>query len=450
MQSKLARQVFGHLLCGFAPILVPRPGRREAVSGGQAPALQARPGRREAVSGGQAPALQAHPGRRERAGRPRILLIRPDHIGDVLFTTPALRLLRAHMAEAHIVFLVGPWSRRVIERNPHVDEIVTFGFPWYDRRPLPAFWRRYAALIGLARMLSRYEFDAALNLRSDFWWGALLTCLLRVGQRVGYDQQDCSPFLTQIVPLQGRSHSVERNLRLVEASLGLDGAASTVVEQCELDFVVTPQEQQFAAEYLQARGVDPGDPLVAIHPGVGGDMKLWTTSGFAAVAQGIQRKHGVKLLLTGSSSERGMVDEIAGKAGGNCLVAAGDTTLGQLAAIFQQCQLVIGVDSGPLHLATACGVPTVHLFGPSDHLIYGPCGDARLHRIVRAGLACSPCNNLSAPVDRVFGGDCMLAIRAEDVLVAVEQLLDEGQGVGLGLPSRSTFQRGGRQWTKCG
>ncbi|MBI1800585.1 MAG: hypothetical protein HYR71_03030, partial [Chloroflexi bacterium] len=65
----------------------------------------------------------------------RVLLIRPDHLGDLLFVTPALRTLRAQMPDAHVTLLVGPWGKPVVERSPYVDEVQTLAFPGFTRRP---------------------------------------------------------------------------------------------------------------------------------------------------------------------------------------------------------------------------------------------------------------------------------------------------------------------------
>jgi ADP-heptose:LPS heptosyltransferase len=87
---------------------------------------------------------------------------------------------------------------------------------------------------------------------------------------------------------------------------------------------------------------------------------------------------------------------------------------------------VVGPDCGPLHLAVAVGTPSVHLFGPSDPVRYGPWGDPRKHRVIRAGWTCPSCGDLS--MMRPVGCGCMLAIQADDVMTAIDELVGARHG----------------------
>ncbi|HEM62355.1 MAG TPA: glycosyltransferase family 9 protein, partial [Chloroflexi bacterium] len=90
------------------------------------------------------------------------MLIRPDHLGDVLFTTPALRGLRAALPDAHLSCMVGPWAAPVLARNPHVNEVLTCPFPGFARRPKRHLLEPYLLLWSEAQKLRSKSFDAAL------------------------------------------------------------------------------------------------------------------------------------------------------------------------------------------------------------------------------------------------------------------------------------------------
>ncbi|MCX7670548.1 MAG: glycosyltransferase family 9 protein, partial [Anaerolineae bacterium] len=112
--------------------------------------------------------------KKDLATPPRtVLLIRPDHLGDLLFTGPALRLARQELPDARLVLLVGPWSRAVVARHPDLDEVLTCPFPGFERRPKQNLLAPYRLLFETARSL-RGRFDAAVVLRFDHWWGAWL------------------------------------------------------------------------------------------------------------------------------------------------------------------------------------------------------------------------------------------------------------------------------------
>ena len=372
-----------------------------------------------------------------------ILLIRPDHIGDLLFTTPALRALRAAFPQAYIAYLAGPWARAIVENNPHIDEVIVCECPGFTRRPKASFLEPYTLLLKYARRLRRRNFDLAINLRFDFWWGALLAYLAGIRQRVGYDIAECRPFLTEAVPHTKGKHEVEQNLTLIEAvTNGLRNmhdsnkalTDETICQvagrqgtggkgQVRLEFEPTGEEREFAAHYLFERGVEEGDKLICIHPGAGAPVKLWRREGFAQVADVLAQRHGVRVILTGSERERPLVQAIADGMREAPIVAAGDLALGQLAAVMERCSLVLGVDSGPLHLAVAMGTPTVHLYGPVDHRAFGPWGDPARHLVLLADLDCIPCNRLDYPPKELADHPCVRLISVEQVLAACERLI---------------------------
>lgn len=350
----------------------------------------------------------------------RLLVLRPDHLGDLLFATPALRRLRAALPEAEIVALVGPWGAPVLARNPAVTSLITWDIPWFNRRARRHPTMPYLSAVQLARILDERRFDAALDLRFDFWWGALAAQLAGVPRRVGYAVPEVAPFLTESVPYVGCRHEVERNLALAGALVGRELVAG---DEDRLEFPVRPEEADEAEALLAGEGVRAGEPILAVHPGAGSALKLWTPEGFAAVADTLADRLSARVILTGSAAERDLAATVAERARLRMISVAGRTSLGALAAIFRRARLVVGTDSGPLHLAVAVGAPTVHLFGPVDHRTFGPWGDPARHAVVRVELPCAPCNRLDACSLPGGGRPCMLAIPPGRVIVAAERVL---------------------------
>ncbi len=130
----------------------------------------------------------------------RILVIRPDHLGDLLFTTPALHYLRSQYPQAHIAALIGPWGEAVLAGNSDVDEILTLPFPGFTREPKGGALAPYALLQEEAQRLAAGRFDLALILRFDHWWGAWLAAAAGIPRRIGYDIDEVRPFVTQAEP----------------------------------------------------------------------------------------------------------------------------------------------------------------------------------------------------------------------------------------------------------
>jgi len=353
----------------------------------------------------------------------RLLVIRPDHLGDVLFTTPALRALRHARPRAHITTLVGPWAARALQGNPAVDEVLTCPFPGFTRQRKGPLWEPYRLLYDYAKGLAAQRFDAALILRPDHWWGALLAHRARIPRRLGTARPETIPFLTLALADAPSQHEVARNLALIAAlppSPATTGAGPGV--KAGLAFYLTDEDRTFADRTLGG----PDAVWVAIHPGAGAPVKRWRPDAWAQVGSTLARETGARILLTGSADEARLCQEIAALMQPPPLVLAGQTDLGGLAALYARCRLVLGPDSGPLHLAVAVGTPTVHLYGPADPASFGPWGDPARHRIVTLGIGCSPCRHLDWPEAELDEHPCVWAIPVERVMEETRRILQLG------------------------
>lgn len=367
--------------------------------------------------------------------RQKILVVRPDHLGDLLFLTPALRRLRQAFPSAEIVGLIGPWGKPVLERNPYLSRLICWEFPWFDRQPRRSVLGPYWSLIQLARRLQRERFDLALEFRPDFWWGALAVRLAGVPEHLGFAVPAVRPFLTHAVPILHGRHAVEENLRLVEEIIGrppVDALAPRLAstatsprlvfhQENALEFSVSDAERGRARELLGA--ATGGRRLVALQTGAGSPVKLWPLDRLAQVGRELRDRFGVVIIALGGPAERARVQELVRQLGPATIGLAGVTTLGELAAVLERCALALGPDSGPLHLAVAVGTPTVHLFGPADWRRFGPYGDPRRHRVIHSPWPCCPCNRLDFPAGDLVEHRCMAEIPAAVVVQVASELL---------------------------
>ena len=357
---------------------------------------------------------------------PRVLLIRPDHLGDLLWLTPALRRLRRACPQAEVSVAAGPWGMPVLAGNLDIDRLIPIAFPGFTRRPKGGPAAPYTYLLRAARELRRWRFDAAVVLRDDHWWGALLAALAGIPRRFGYATPDVAPFLTDLLPPPPRQHAALGNVDLLDALGAALGGDSPPADRhpgaLPLRFDPTPLDHRRADELLgPLAATGPAPPLIAIHPSAGAPVKLWDEGRLAAVADRLAAEFGARVVLTGGPGDGPLTGAVARQMGHAALDLTGRTKLGELAAVFQRCALALGPDSGALHLAVAVGAPTVHLYGPADPVLFGPWGDPGCHRVVHAGLHCARCGDLSA--SRPRGAACMLAIGVDDVLQAARPLL---------------------------
>lgn len=349
----------------------------------------------------------------------KILLIRPDHLGDLLFLTPALRHLRQQRPQTHLSLMIGPWSRHAIQNNPHPDQILTCEFPGFTRRPKESTLWPYRYLAEQARLLRQHRFDLAIILRFDHWWGAWLAAQAGIPQRIGYDIAEVRPFLTRALPYVDQRHEVEQNCRLVDFALGL---AQTETPG-PTEFFTAPAGEAWAAAWLSAAQVAPSEQLIIIHPGAGAEVKLWRVEAWAELAVALTRRPHRRIILSGGPDEVALCREIAGQISPAPLLVAGQTTLGQLAALMKKAALVIGPDTGPLKLAAAVGTPSLQLYGPVSAVKFGPWGDPLAHRYVAAGLSCLPCNRLDFAPAELADHFCVRGLSVAGILKEAEAIL---------------------------
>jgi heptosyltransferase-3 len=359
-----------------------------------------------------------------------ILLIRPDHLGDVLWLTPALRALRQGLPEARITVAIGSWSRPILAANDDHDDLLVLDFPGFTRRPKGRVLAPYQMLQATARDLRALDFDTAVILRDDHWWGGLLAATAGIPRRLGFAHPDVAPFLTEALPLPVGEHVALGNLRLIDALLRDAGRPALLPDdravyeariQYPLIFAPGAAADAHAAALLAPLGANAA-PVIAIHASAGVPVKLWDEGRLAAVADGLAREFGARIVLTGGKGDEALTGVVAAAmTTAPPLDLTGQTVIPDLVALYGRCALVLGPDSGALHLAVASGTPTLHLYGPADPVRFGPWGDPARQRVVSAGMHCDRCGDLSP--ERPRGAACMLAIGTEQVLVAARELL---------------------------
>ena len=351
-----------------------------------------------------------------------ILLLRPDHLGDLLFLTPALRRLRRALPEATITAVVGPWAAPVLAGNPDVDEVLTLPFPGFTRRPSSRL-QPYQLLQQWAALIRERAPAAVVVLRDDHWWGALLAQRAGVPLRIGADHPAVTRYLTHTIPLP-HPHCVQRNAAVLDATARILGGTPPDEPVTPVTAPLRPPAAASESAAVTLAGAGIAEPYLVVIPGAGARVKHWLPDRWATVATTLAREFGCMVVLTGSASEAPMIDQIRARIQAPAASLAGQTDLATLTAVLQGARLAVGVDCGPMHLAVAAGTPTVHLFGPSSAEQFGPWGDPARHRVVSAGMRCPRCGDLSP--ERPEGAGCMVAITADAVLAAAREVLADG------------------------
>lgn len=348
-----------------------------------------------------------------------MLVLRPDHIGDVVLSGPAVELLRQGLPNAHITYVVGPWSQEAARFSADVDALRTISFPGFTRRANVNLVQPYVLLAAEATRLRKEQFDLAVILRPDHWWGALLAACAGIPTRVGACTPETQPLLTHTRRVPSNEHAVEQALRLARLALkALHAEPSTAAPRVR--FAVPEAARRAAAELWQQHGLD-GRQVVVVQPTAGARLKSWPLERWVELidALGDQR-----VVLTGAPGDRALLERIRARCVQMPVVATGQSLVAS-AALFERAQLLIGLDGGAAHVAAALGVPTVRLYGPAPVTTYGPWPPAPDQRaLVTSKLACVPCGALeNPPCGAQEEPACLLALSTEEVLRAANAVL---------------------------
>lgn len=306
----------------------------------------------------------------------RILLLVLLPIGDTLFTTPAIRALRNQYPHARITALVYPTNKGILKNNPDIDEFLI----WPTREAWPGM-RRVA---GLFRRLRGARFDLAVEFSNYIVW---LTKLCGIPRRSEMEL----PKGWWALPWAGREW---RNRHAVEHYADVVRRLNVPVEDMRLRIFPTEKEKRKAEEWLGRHSVQPGEVLVGIHPGGEGlwGRKRWGIDGFARVADGLSERVGARILVMGGRDDAPLAADLMGRTRSRVINATGQTTLGETAALAAHCDLFIGNDSSPLHIAAASGTKVVGIYGLTDPRSYRPWvlgGEESEYAVVRSSLPCA-------------------------------------------------------------
>ncbi len=361
----------------------------------------------------------------------RVVLIRPDHLGDLLMLTPALARLREALPDVAVTLYVDPSSCQVAFNGPEGIAVEAHCFPGITRGPKPHPVRPYVDLWFMARHLREGRYDAALILRPDHWWGGGTAGVARIPLVLGFDHPDTRPALTQSLPFVPRMHAARANLLLIEALItratgqpprALPPDDVALMAAHPMVFRVSEAAHVKVTELLNGWGRDK--PLIAINPSAGAPVKRWLPERWARVADALAARYGAAIVLTGAPGDESLTGEVAAAMTHPALDLTGKTDFPTLGAVYEQAALVLGPDCGSLHLAVAVRTPTVHLYGPADVAQYGPWGDPAQHVAItadRRDIPCLGCGDLS--LSRPPAPPCLTILEVADILAVADRLL---------------------------
>jgi ADP-heptose:LPS heptosyltransferase len=344
-----------------------------------------------------------------------VLIVRLFAIGDVVMATSAVRLAREALPGARLHFLVGKWSAPVLEGNRDVDEIIVTDDEIF-------FKRRWAALARLAASLRKRRPDITVSFHGRRGLNVFLSlatgsrkfyCLSYPGKRASAAGQ---------VPIDLSQHKVELHAQLVSMAAG--GFAPDRLP-CP---VMTLEEQEIATgkKILASRLRSPANHVIALCPGGGKNpgsfepVRRWGAARYAELARLIHKETGAGLVLVGSPEETPLLQGIQERTGGMAACVT-DLDLRGAASLLAATSLVVGNDSGLLHIASAVGRPTLTIFGPTSPSHTRPFGP--FARTVYKRVPCSPCDIKKRDHKNPLVCSTLVCMKSIEPGIVVQQLL---------------------------
>jgi lipopolysaccharide heptosyltransferase I len=282
----------------------------------------------------------------------KFLLVRLGSLGDIVHALPAASALRDTFPEARIDWVVDAKWARLLEGNPDISNVIVL-----DRKSA-------GGIRATVQKLRSAEYSCAIDFQA-LYKSALLPFWARVPRRIGFKSSYAREGLASLLyteTLNPRGpHKVDHNLTLVEVA----GAGGSVVR---FPLAIRPEDDEIASRALALHELKE---FFVLNPGGGWRSKCWPAERYGELHRRLYESHGWRGVLTFGPGEQPLAQQ-AKRAAGDSPLALIELGLGPLMALLRRAKFVVSADTGPLHLASALGAPTIGFFGPTDPARNGP------------------------------------------------------------------------------
>ncbi|MFA5363264.1 MAG: glycosyltransferase family 9 protein [Candidatus Omnitrophota bacterium] len=353
----------------------------------------------------------------------KFLFINPFGIGDVLFTTPAIRAVKESIPDSFIGYWCNERVAPIVRAHPAINKVFALNRGDIKRIARKSWFGEAGLWYGLLRDIKRERFDVCFDFSLDHRYG-MVSQLAGVRERIGFNYKNRGRFLTGRVNIDGYGLK-----HIVEYYAGLLGLAGIGITSREMFLPLSEEARRAAKVIFHRYGIGEKNKVIGISAGGGASWgkdaryKHWPAANFAWLINKMSKDIPADIVLLGDEQERSIADRIAGAAGRKVVNLAGKTTLEELCGIIGCLDLLVTNDGGPLHIAVASGIKTVSIFGPVDELVYGPYPKSDKHRAIRRHFSCQPCY-----INFRFTGcsnnrKCLEDITVDEVLANIKEIL---------------------------
>jgi len=341
-----------------------------------------------------------------------ILVIKLSAIGDVVLITASLKALRKKFPQARICCLVGDDSKAILQKCPYIDELIVMDVKERDKD----FW----AFLKFSRKLTRYRFDKVIDFQNNRR-SHLLAFLCFARNVYGFRNRKFGFFVSD--PADGLNADlppVEHQFQILKL-LGIAYDPNLLLE-----LHISDPARKKAQALLDSVWINDSVPLVGINIAASDKWKSknWPVEHIAKLCDLLAVRN-IRVVITGTDKDRPLVTELLKLTRSKPAILVGKTSLMELASVIKRCQVYVSPDSCPLHLAASVRTPFVALFGPTSSRRHLP--PSRRYIVLERPLSCAPCYSGTC---KIFTHVCMKDISAEEVLAAVDRLMEPASGGG--------------------
>jgi heptosyltransferase-2 len=349
----------------------------------------------------------------------KIAIIKLDQIGDVILSIPAIANIRERFPDALITMVVNPLSEPIAKLFPYIDEVLCYNARFFDRSGNAKILDIPKGIRFAVNMRKR-NFDLIVDLRGS--WASLFFATISKSK----------------YRIDRGSYLVKRKLNRSKAEL--DIAKSSFAVRQRGDSYTLKHEAEIALDIISKAGIDivtkkailkeakstytqsNYSPNIIIHPGGPMLQKRWSTENYVELINQILRNFQSHVFIIGGKDESELVKLIVSNVNNERVDdLSGKLSLTELVGTLKKADLFIGNDSGPMHIASACGIKVIGLFGPTDPERFGPYGENCI--ALRMEENCPPCSHGKC---KFSDYRCIDQISVERVINTVNEILGIG------------------------
>jgi len=351
----------------------------------------------------------------------KILVLRPDHIGDVIMSTSVYREIKKKFPKSKLSVLVGKWGKEILENNPYIDEIIIHNCPWWEKvrgeRSNYLQWA-FSHFQRIIRKIRKEKFDIGIDLRGDFRHILFFLFCGRIKYKISYNRSGGEYLLEKAVNYDINDHEIEKNFKLLEEI----GIKNVSFQNKKPEIFLLKEEKEKINSFFKENKIPENVFKIIVHPSAGNKLRMWGEENFIQMIKKISEKHRVIFFLIGSSKEKTMCERIKQKSGNNVYNMAGKFNIKETGALIEKSDVFIGNDSSMGHLASCFSIPSLILFGPNNPERCKPYNENLF--LIYHKFSCSPCLQKYCIITGEMKSKCMENIKVNEVLDKFEKVIE--------------------------